>query len=65
MKVEVAARRLSCLWSVSGLLLRGHKAQAGDGDWVDDDGAEMEVDRKCVLHQTGNQWCQVENVPKG
>ena len=52
---------LSCLWTVSGLLLRGHEAEADDGDWVDDGGA----DRKCVLHRPGNQWCQVENVLKG
>ena len=42
---------LSCLWIVNGPLLWGHKAQAGDGDGTDDDGAEAEVDRKCVLHQ--------------
>ena len=64
-EVEEAARMLSCLWTVSGPLLRGHKAQAGDGDWADDDGAEMEVDRKCVLHQPGNQWCLVGNALKG
>ena len=56
---------LSCLWTVNGPLLWGHKAPAGDGDGADDDGAEAEVGRKCVLHQPGNQWCQVGNVLKG
>ena len=65
MDVEVVARMLGCPWTVSGLWLRGHKVQADDGDWVDDDGVELEVDRKCVRHRPGNQWCQVESVLKG
>ena len=53
-----------CLWTVSGPWLRGHEALAVDDDWVRDEGAEVEVDRKCVLHQPGNQWCRVEIVLK-
>ena len=54
-EVEKVARMRSCLWTVNGPLLQGHNAQAGDGGWADDDGAGMEVDRKCVLHRPGNQ----------
>ena len=61
----MVARMLSCLWTVSGLWLRGHRVLAVDDDWVGDEGAEMEVERKCVLHQPGNQWCRVEIVLKG
>ena len=56
---------LGCPWTVSGLWLQGHKVQADDGDWVDDGGVDLEVDRKCVRHRPGNQWCQVESVLKG
>ena len=65
MDVEVVARMLGCPWTVSGLWLLGHKVQADDGDWVDDDDVDLEVDRKCVCHRPGNQWCQVESALKG
>ena len=52
---DKVARMRSCLWTVNGPLLQGHNVQAGDGGWADDDGAGMEVDRKCVLHRPGDQ----------
>ena len=59
------ARMVGSPWTVSGLWLQSDKVQADDGDWVDDGGADWEVDRKWARHRSGNQWCQVESALKG
>ena len=49
------ARMVGSPWTVSGLWLQSDKVQADDGDWVDDGGADWEVD---VIGQeiSGVRW---------